>query len=101
MILLMGHIDFDPDATGAFTPAVHRQVAESRKEDGCIAYALAFDPLVPGRLVVAEAWRDAAALDAHANSAHMALWRQAIEEIGGARRQLTRYEVADDAATPL
>jgi len=46
----------------------------TRAEDGCINYDLHVLQDRPGTFVFYENWRDKAALDAHANSAHMQAW---------------------------
>ena len=97
MILLIGHIDIDPAAADGFGETIVRQVEASRAEDGCISYALSFDPTTPGRINVAELWRDQAALDAHRVADHMNVWRGRLAEIGGAARHIDQYEV--DPAT--
>lgn len=48
------------------------QVAPTHAEDGCLLYALHRDRTDPGRLVFVERWASAAALEAHARSAHLA-----------------------------
>jgi len=40
-------------------------IADSRKEEGCIAYDWAVDPLIPGRINVFEEWADEKALLRH------------------------------------
>jgi quinol monooxygenase YgiN len=46
----------------------------------------------PGKIVVAEAWRDEASLGAHLGSAHFHAWRDAGAALGVSDRQLTVYE---------
>ena len=93
MILLLGYIAIDPAAADGFAPALKRQVEASRAEDGCVHYSLSFDPVVPGRINVAEIWRDQPTLDAHRATAHMAAWREALSRIGGADRRIDQYEI--------
>ena len=50
--------------------------------------------LQPGVIVVAECWRDEAALGAHLNAPHFHAWREAGPALGVSDRQLTIYEVA-------
>ena len=62
-------------------------------------YAFAEDVLDPGLIHVSEVWRDQAALEKHAASAHMAAWRKAGRELGLGGRNLKIYEV--DEGRPL
>ena len=52
------------------------QIAASRAEAGCVAYAYAEDVIEPGLLRVNEAWTDRAALDAHFETPHMKQWQR-------------------------
>ena len=73
-------------------------VVASRAEDGCGGYAYAEDLFEPGLIHISETWRDKAALQAHATSAHMATWRAAGREIGISDRNLTLYETSNPQA---
>jgi quinol monooxygenase YgiN len=75
-----------------------KMLAASRAEDGCLVYSYGEDVAEPGLIRVFEVWRDQAALDAHARSAHMATWRAAGAELGLADRRLTLYDVAAERA---
>ncbi len=55
--------------------ALDRLVAATRAEDGCLEYAAHTRPDAPGEAFIFERWRDKAALDAHAASAHLAAFR--------------------------
>jgi quinol monooxygenase YgiN len=76
-----------------------RMIEASRAEDGCVKYAFAEDVLDPGLIHVSELWRDQAALEKHASSAHMGAWRQVGRELGVGERNIRIYEV--DEGRPL
>lgn len=58
------------DQVKAFQDLARELVAETRKEKGCIAYALNQDLKDPTVLTFIERWEDQAAIDAHMKSAH-------------------------------
>jgi quinol monooxygenase YgiN len=57
------------DATAA---CLHKMVRETVKEAGCIAYDLHQASDDPREFILVEYWRDAAAIELHDASAHMA-----------------------------
>jgi quinol monooxygenase YgiN len=66
MIAILGTIDVDPavrDRLVASTTAL--QLATRHDEPGCVAYTIAADPAVAGRIQITELWASAEALDAH------------------------------------
>ena len=99
MILIVGTVRVPEAAFDTAREAMATMIAETRKEDGCIRYAFAQDVVDKGVMHVSEAWRDRAALTAHANSAHMAEWRKAIGGAGATERDLRLYDT--DEGTPL
>ena len=52
------------------------------------------DVAEPGRIRVFEVWRDAAALESHFQTPHMAEWRAHWPHFGVSDRRLFAYEVA-------
>ena len=93
MILIAGTVRFPAEALPAARPVMARMVTATRAEDGCLQYAFAEDVLDPCLIHISELWRDAAALDAHRNTAHMAAWRAEGAELGIHGRDLRFYEV--------
>lgn len=98
MILVVGTVRVPEDAFDTARPAMERMIAETRKEDGCIRYAFARDLVDPGLMHVSEAWRDRAALTAHAQSAHMREWQAAIGSVGVSERNLRLYDTDEGVA---
>lgn len=66
------------DATAA---CLHKMVSETVKEAGCIAYDLHQAADDPREFILVEYWRDAAALDLHEASAHMATLRAELPSL--------------------
>jgi len=92
MIVLTGTVRIAADKLDQARPAMKAVIEATRQEDGCLFYSFGEDVLDPGLIVIAEAWRDEAALGAHLGSAHFAAWREANSALGVTDRQLTVYE---------
>ena len=92
MIVLTGTIRIPADKLDQARPAMKAVIEATRKEDGCLFYAFGEDVLDPGLIVIAEAWRDEAAMGAPLSSAVFTAWRDANAGLGVSDRQLTDYE---------
>lgn len=72
MIVVHADLFYDPaDAVDAAKALLHLAAA-TRREPGCLKYQLAGDLEIPGCLRLTEVWRDAASLQAHFRTPHMA-----------------------------
>jgi quinol monooxygenase YgiN len=72
-------------------PLLDEHVRLTRAEPGCLAFAVTPDPADPGRLDVAERFRDRAAFDAHQARTAASPW-------GAATRHLVRhYRIEEEA----
>ena len=91
-VVILGTVRLPPERLDDARPRMAAMVAASRAEDGCLEYAYAEDVLEPGLIRVSEVWRDQAALDLHAQSAHMATWRAAGAQLGLHDRRLVAYD---------
>ena len=100
MLLLAGTIDIDPTKMQGAEAAAKEMMAETRKEDGCVAYVFSRDLFDPGRFHLFECWASQEALDAHGASPHMAKFRG---QMGGPKTpwlkgmNVDRYEVTSVA----
>lgn len=65
MIILMGHIHVDPHEIDQFIADLQVIARNAKPEKGCLFYAVNPDAACPGRLVIAERWRDQSSLKAH------------------------------------
>jgi quinol monooxygenase YgiN len=97
-LVVAGTVRVPPEQIEGLRPHMTAMMTASRAEDGCVEYAYGFDLAVPGLVRVFEIWRDQAALDAHARSAHMARWRAAWPQFGVSDRRLSVYEIASERA---
>lgn len=64
----------------------------SRLEDGCLFYDLHRDSDRPGEFVILDGWRDEAAFEAHAASAHVARTLAGLEPFLDGPPAITRLE---------
>ncbi|MBI1406680.1 MAG: antibiotic biosynthesis monooxygenase [Caulobacter sp.] len=95
MIIVMGTVRIDPAMVETLRPAMTAMTAASRAEAGCLTYAYALDLLEPGLVRVSELWTDRAALQAHFQTPHMAVWRQALSGAGLKDRDIKLYEAGE------
>ena len=71
MIIVKGEVRFGEGEIERLKDAFAANIAATRAEDGCEAYAYAVDVGDPNLLHVTEQWRDQAAVDAHMGAPHM------------------------------
>ncbi len=94
-LAIAGTVRIQPENVEALKPHMQAMIAATRAEDGCEIYSFAMDVVEAGLLRIYEVWRDRAALDAHARSAHMVTWRAAGAVAGVSDRALVLYEIAN------
>ena len=82
MIIVKGEVRFGDGEIERLRPAFEANIAATRAEEGCEAYAYAVDVLDPNLLHVAEQWRDQAAIDALMGAPHMG---ELMTALGSAR----------------
>ncbi len=83
-----------PETEDAIRAALQALAAESRKEEGCLAYDLYESTSAPDTFVTVERWTDQEALDTHMASPHVA-------EAFGAAEGALAGEVAIHPLTPI
>lgn len=71
MLLVQSWVRFAPASMPQFLAIGAKMIAATNAEDGCLHYTFAEDIADPGLVLISERWRDQAAIDAHAKSAHM------------------------------
>ena len=84
MIMIEGWVRMDAADIDRLRPAAATMIAATRLEDGCEEYAFSQDLVDPGLFRIVERWRDEAALAAHFQTPHMAVFSAAL---GAANRQ--------------
>lgn len=58
MIIIAGHTLRDANKRDAAVAAFAEMVAQARKQDGCVDFAISADPVDPERANIFECWRD-------------------------------------------
>ncbi|SDA14535.1 putative quinol monooxygenase [Sphingomonas sp. NFR15] len=96
MLIVTGHISVAPSALATFSRDLRALAAAARRRDGNLAYDAAVADPSTGRLLIAERWRDQAALTAHLQAADTARflhrWR---DRISG---DIRKYDVTRERA---
>lgn len=93
MIILMGYLTVAAHDVAAFIAATEAAAIGTRAEPGCLFYGIRLDDAKSGRFLVAQRWRDHAALRAHMETPHAL----AFLETWAARftSDLQQYDVAN------
>ena len=95
MIIVSGEFAFTPGKDDEVRAAMIDMMTETAKEAGCIHYRFYRDVEHSDRYHVYEEWETNAHLDAHAASAHMAVFREALGEIGVLKRDVKKMETGE------
>lgn len=80
-----------PGAVEAFVAASLENQSHSRKEPGILRFELLADEQDPCRFVLIEGYADSAAQAAHKETAHYAVWRDAVEPLMAEPRRRAIY----------
>lgn len=64
-VIVQGSFSVRPEDRDQFIERSIGGMRSSRREDGCLEYVLAADPLDPGRVVISERWESREHLDRH------------------------------------
>ena len=99
MLALWVKVRVKPEARDRFLKAIEVDALGSeRDEPGCFRFNVLRDQQDPNVYYFYEAYRDEAALEAHRNAPHYAVWRAAADTLDGPV-QATRCESVFPAAT--
>ena len=93
MIVIAGTISIDPARRDVAIAAMRELMAETRKEKGCVAYAMSGDFDDAGTIRLFEEWESQDALNAHMKAPHMAKFQSQIPNLGFRGMKAERYEV--------
>lgn len=94
MLIVLGQFDLHPDDVSASTALMRDMALETNRESGCLLYAFAQDVSSSNRIQLSELWQDAASLEAHFKTAHMATFRAGLSKLRVLQRTVKRYEAA-------
>lgn len=95
MLIVLGHFDFEPADVPLAADLMRAMTAATVRESGCLHYAFAADLLDPNRFQLSELWRDAASLDAHGQTPHMAVFRAGLTQLRVRSRAVRRYAATE------
>ncbi len=95
MIIVHVHARIDPADQDRFQAAALVMQEKTRAEDGSVDYRWARAVEDPNVLVLREEWRDAASLDVHLASEHMAAFGDVLTEIAQDGVQIDRFEAGE------
>ncbi|KRB86764.1 antibiotic biosynthesis monooxygenase [Sphingomonas sp. Root710] len=93
-IIVAGWLRFDGCDCAEIIRGGGRHIAESRAEEGCIAYDWAVDPLEPSKINVFEAWGSPQALGGHFRHASYRAMRAHLETFPMTGFDVKLYSVA-------
>lgn len=94
-IIVSGVVEIASRDREAALDAARKMAAETRREEGCRAYAFYTDIEHPDRIRIFEEWENAEALERHFRTPHMAAFQRRLAELKIRSRALHRYEVTD------
>ena len=91
--LLIVHVDIAviPEWLDAFLDATEQNAVASREEEGIERFDVLTDRTDPHHIVLAEVYRDEAAVAAHKETAHYLRWRDTVESMMARPREPTRF----------
>ena len=92
MIIVMGSFRLPVENFEAARAMMDKVIAATCAEDGCLLYAYSRDVTDAGLVRVSEKWRDRAALDAHFQTEHMAVWARERASLGLSERDIMVFE---------
>jgi quinol monooxygenase YgiN len=95
MVIVLGQFDVDPADVSQAAALMRAMPAATVREPGCLHYAFAADLLDPNRFQLSELWRDAASLEAHAQTPHMADFRAGLARLRVRERRVRRYAAGE------
>jgi (4S)-4-hydroxy-5-phosphonooxypentane-2,3-dione isomerase len=98
LVVVHVEVHVKPDGVDAFVRATRENAARSLEEPGVARFDVAQEAGDPTRFVFVEAYRDAAAVAAHKETAHYRTWRDAVAGLmAEPRRSRTFASVCPDA----
>ena len=91
--MVAGYMMVKPEARAQAVQAAIDMVAETKKEQGCIAYDFYADLNDPNRFHVFEEWESDAALEAHFQTTHMKVFQGVLPAVLAGDGAVSRYVV--------
>ncbi|TDK50821.1 putative quinol monooxygenase [Antarcticimicrobium luteum] len=98
MLIVTGTFEVDPSQIEGAKLAMITMMQATRAEPGCLTYDFSQQVEVPHRFRVYEEWEDAASLDAHRLTPHMAAYRATMGQASVGARALWLIEAGEKTA---
>jgi quinol monooxygenase YgiN len=92
MLVVTGIIEVSEDSMDAAKALAGPMGTASRAEPGCHAYAFYQDVEEPTRIRIYEEWTDQAALDAHFQMPHMAVFAEGLGKLTVKSMDVVKFE---------
>jgi quinol monooxygenase YgiN len=94
MLIVNGYMYVEPSSVTEFVRDLQNLAVATRQRDGNLSYDAAVDDPLAGRLLIAERWRDQAALTAHLQAtdtiAFVGRWSRTI------RGEISKYDALNE-----
>jgi autoinducer 2-degrading protein len=91
MLIVHVHVHVRPECIEAFQAATLANARASVREPGIARFDVVQQADAPPRVVLVEAYRDAAAPAAHKETAHYAAWRDAVAPMMASPRTSVKF----------
>ena len=94
MLIIAGTVRVQPEDRDVAIAAMTEMMAETAKEEGCVSYDFSADLSQPELFHLFEEWETDEHLAAHFVAPHMAVFQEAIGNIGEVERSIFKYDVS-------
>lgn len=91
MLVVHVHVRVRPDDIERFLEATVVNARSSIEEPGVLRFDVLADEAEPAHVVLVEVYRDEAGAAAHKQTAHYAVWRDAVADMMAEPRASTRF----------
>ena len=93
MIAVIGSFRFPSERVEEARPHMREVIAETLKEEGCLAYSYAQDATESGLFRVLEMWTSREALERHFQTPHMIAWADERVALGFYERNICVHPI--------
>jgi quinol monooxygenase YgiN len=90
-LIIIAHFKAKPGQEAQLREELHRLLAPTREEAGCILYDLHESPADPSQFLFYEIWKSQADLDAHLQTPHLQGLLKVAPEIVNGEIELTKW----------
>jgi (4S)-4-hydroxy-5-phosphonooxypentane-2,3-dione isomerase len=94
MLVVHVHVRVKPDGVAKFLDATLANAQNSVQEPGVLRFDVIQDQADPTHVVLVEVYRDDAAAAAHKETAHYAVWRDAVADLMAQPRESAKFSPA-------